>query len=284
MIWGSSFVFIRWGSEFFGPIPTACLRVGLATLVLLPVIYAKGLFSEMRLHWRNTFLMGCINSAIPFALLGYAVHEMSTGLASILNASTPLFGGLLAWLWLKDRPTSSRWLGLTIGFLGVAVLTLGRDPAAPVSEQASTWGILAILMATFFYGLAACFAQRHLRAVSALTTACGSLMGATALLALPTWWLWPAQMPPWHAWASIAALSIVCTAAAYALYFKLNTQIGATKAMSVTYLIPVFASLLGAVLFDESLSLVHLLSGAIILLGTALASGLWSGPKSQIKP
>jgi hypothetical protein len=75
----------------------------------------------------------------------------------------------------------------------------------------------------------------------------------------------------------------VCTAAAYALYFKLNTQIGATKAMSVTYLIPVFASLLGAVLFDESLSLVHLLSGAIILLGTALASGLWSGPKSQIK-
>lgn len=150
MIWGSSFVFMRWGSEFFGPIPTACLRVGLATLVLLPVIYAKGLFAEMRLHWRNTFFMGCINSAIPFALLGYAVHEMSTGLASILNASTPLFGGLLAWLWLKDRPTSSRWLGLTIGFLGVAVLTLGRDPAAPVSEQASTWGIVAILMATFF--------------------------------------------------------------------------------------------------------------------------------------
>jgi len=98
-------------------------------------------------------------------------------------------------------------------------------------------------------------------------------------LALPTWWLWPAQMPPWHAWASIAALSIVCTAAAYALYFKLNTQIGATKAMSVSYLIPVFASLLGAVLFEESLSMVHVLSGAIILVGTALASGLWVWPK-----
>jgi drug/metabolite transporter (DMT)-like permease len=107
------------------------------------------------------------------------------------------------------------------------------------------------------------------------------MMGATALLALPTWWLWPAQMPPWHAWASISALGIVCTAAAYALYFKLNTQIGATKAMSVTYLIPVFASLLGAVLFDESLSMVHMLSGLIILLGTALASGLLVWPKDQ---
>jgi drug/metabolite transporter (DMT)-like permease len=88
-------------------------------------------------------------------------------------------------------------------------------------------------------------------------------------------------MPPWHAWASIAALGLVCTAAAYALYFKLNTQIGATKAMSVTYLIPVFASLLGAVLFEESLSMVHVLSGAIILVGTALASGLWVWPKSK---
>jgi drug/metabolite transporter (DMT)-like permease len=184
---------------------------------------------------------------------------------------------------VERPPTAARWLGLTIGFLGVAVLTLGRDPAAPVREQASTWGILAVLLATFFYGLAACFAQRHLRSVSALTTACGSMVGATGLLAIPTWWLWPAEMPPWHAWASIAALGVVCTAAAYALYFKLNTQIGATKAMSVSYLIPVFASMLGAVLFEESLSMVHVLSGAIILLGTALASGLWSGPKSQTK-
>ncbi|NDI08064.1 MAG: EamA family transporter [Actinobacteria bacterium] len=198
-----------------------------------------------------------------------------------MNASTPLFGGLLAWLWLKDRPTSARWLGLAIGFLGVAVLTLGRDPNAPVSEHASTWGILACLLATFFYGLAACFAQRHLRSVSALTTACGSMVGATTLLALPTWWLWPAQMPPWQAWASIAALGIVCTAAAYALYFKLNMQIGATKAMSVTYLIPVFASLLGAELFGESLSTLHVLSGGVILSGTALASGFWVWPKNK---
>ncbi len=281
MIWGSSFVFIRWGSEFFGPVPTAFLRVALGMLVLLPVAQAKGLLPEVRTHWRSTFFMGCINSAIPFALLGYAIYEMTVGLASILNASTPLFGGLLAWLWLKDRPSASRWCGMAIGFLGVAALTLGRNPDAPLNEQASLWGIAISLTTTFFYGLAACYAQRHLRAVSPLATALGSMMGASAFLAIPTWWLWPTETPPLSAWASIAALGILCTAMAYALYFKLNSRIGATKAMTVTYLIPIFASLLGAVLFDERLSWWHVTCGLVILAGTAMASGLWSWPKNQ---
>ena len=284
IIWGSSFVFIRWGSQHFGPIPMAFLRVGLAMLVLLPVAHAKGLLPEVKAHWRSTFFMGCINSAIPFALLGYAIYEMTVGVASILNASTPLFGGLLAWLWLKDKPSVSRWLGLVIGFVGVAALTWGRNPDAPVAEQASAWGIAISLTTTFFYGLAACYAQRYLRAVSPLATSLGSMMGATAFLAIPTWFLWPAQTPPWTAWASIVALGVLCTAVAYAMYFKLNTRIGATKAMTVTYLIPLFASLLGAVLFDERLSLWHVICGSVILLGTALASGLLSWPPHPSPP
>ncbi len=285
MLWGSSYVFMRWGAVHFGALPTAWLRVSVAMLVLLPWVQLKGLMPQVGTHWRATFIMGSLNSAIPFALLAYAVNEMTTGLASILNATTPLFGALVAWLWLKDKPTAARSLGLAIGFLGVALLTLGRNPDAALNEQASNGGILACLAATFFYGTAACFAQRHLRSIPPLATAFGSMIGASLLLVLPAWWFWPAQTPPWSSWAAIVALGALCTACAYALYFKLNARIGATKAMTVTYLIPLFASLLGVVLFDEHLSLISLLSGLTIMLGTALASGVvvWPRPKEADK-
>ena len=280
MLWGSSYVFMRWGAVHFGALPTAWLRLSVAMLVLLPWVQLKGLMPQVRTHWRDMFIMGSVNSAIPFALLAYAVNEMTTGLASILNATTPLFGALVAWLWLNDRPTHPRSVGLAIGFLGVALLTLGRNPDAAMNEQASNGGILACLAATFFYGTAGCFAQRQLRSIPPLATAFGSMIGASLLLALPAWWFWPVDTPPWSSWAAIAALGALCTACAYALYFKLNASIGATKAMTVTYLIPLFASLLGVVLFDEHLSLISLLSGLTIMLGTALASGVVAWPRT----
>lgn len=122
-IWGASFLFVRLGAIAFGPLPTAALRVGIAALFLLPLLWWRGGVPELRRHWRVVFLVGVLNSAIPFACYAFALLAISTGLSAILNATTPLFGALVAWLWLKDRPQGSRIAGLVIGFAGVALST-----------------------------------------------------------------------------------------------------------------------------------------------------------------
>ena len=126
-IWGSSFLFMQMAAPQFGVMPTAALRVAIASLVLLPLVWHRGLLAALCRHWRATFLVGVFNSGIPFALYAFALAHLSTGLTSILNATTPMFGALVAWIWLRDRPDASRVTGLEIGFVGVALLAGPQD-------------------------------------------------------------------------------------------------------------------------------------------------------------
>jgi drug/metabolite transporter (DMT)-like permease len=121
-IWGSSFLFMRLGAVEFGPLPTAAMRVGVAAAFLLPLVWLRGLGPQLRRHWKPVFAIGVFNSGIPFACFAFAVLSITTGLSAILNATVPLFGALIGWLWLKDRPANARVLGLVIGFTGVARL------------------------------------------------------------------------------------------------------------------------------------------------------------------
>ena len=120
-IWGSSFLFMRLAVVEFGPLPTAAARVAIAAVFLLPLMLMKGHAAVFRRHWWKVMLIGVLNSGLPFLLFAFALLSITTGMSAILNATVPLFGALIAWLWLKDRPTGSRVLGLVIGFAGSGV-------------------------------------------------------------------------------------------------------------------------------------------------------------------
>jgi len=270
-VWGSSFLFMRLAAAEFGALPTAGLRVGVAALFLMPILLWRGQWPALRAHWRGIFFVGMFNSGMPFALLSWAVLSITTGLASILNATVPLFGALVAWVWLGERPGVSRTLGLAIGFTGVALLAMGK---ASFQAGGSGWAVLACLAATLCYGISASFTKRYLTGVNPLATAAGSQLGATLGLALPTLWLWPAAMPGMRAWAAIAAVGVLCTGIAYILFFRLIANAGPSRALAVTFLVPVFAVVYGALALGERITTWMLVCGAVIVLGTALSTGL----------
>ena len=274
-LWGASFLFMRLGTLEFGPLPTAGLRVAIASLALLPVMLSRGLWPQLRQHWKPVMICGLINSAIPFALFSFALLSISTGLSSILNATVPLFGALVAWLWLGDKPGTSRTVGLVIGFIGVALLASGKASFKPDASGAVTaWGILACLLATISYAVAASFTRRYLSGLNSLMVATGSQIGAALGLALPTLLMWPAQAPSLKAWGALLALGTLCTAVAYVLFFRLIEQLGPARAITVTFTIPVFAVFYGVTLLGETVTTWMLFCGVIVLCGTALATGL----------
>ena len=281
-LWGASFLFMRLGTLEFGPLPTAGLRVAIASLALLPVMLSRGLWPQLRQHWKPVMICGLINSAIPFALFSFALLSISTGLSSILNATVPLFGALVAWLWLGDKPGTSRTVGLVIGFIGVALLASGKASFKPDASGAVTaWGILACLLATISYAVAASFTRRYLSGLNSLMVATGSQIGAALGLALPTLLMWPVQAPSLKAWGALLALGILCTAVAYVLFFRLIEQLGPARAITVTFTIPVFAVFYGVTLLGETVTTWMLFCGVIVLCGTALATGLVKLPLYQ---
>lgn len=275
-LWGASFLFMRLGASEFGPLPTAGLRVALATVFLWPIMLRQGHLGAFRQHWRPIMLAGVINSAIPFALFAWAVMHIATGLTSILNATVPLFGALIAWTWLGDRITRLRWAGLALGFAGVALLAWRAPAGTGFKTDSAMWAIGACLLASSFYGLSASFTRRYLTGVPPLANAAGSQLGAALGLALPTVWLWPAQMPGLRAWAAIAAIAVLCTGIAYILYFRLIQHAGPSRALAVTFITPVFAVLYGVLFLGERVTLWMLACAVVIVCGTLLSTGLIS--------
>jgi drug/metabolite transporter (DMT)-like permease len=274
-IWGSSFLFTRLGAVEFGALPTAAVRVAIATVFLLPLLVLRGQVAQLRQHWKPIFVIGMLNSGIPFVCFAFALLSITTGLSAILNATVPLFGALVAWFWLKDRPTASRLLGLAIGFAGVALLAWDKASFKSNAEGiAPAWGVLACLFATLCYGFAANAAKRYLSGLPALVTATGSQIGSTLLLALPAVWLWPAHNPSATAWLSLVTVGVLCTGVAYVLYFRLIESAGPARAVTVTFVVPVFAVFYGTLFLGEHVTGWMLLCGAVIVCGTALSTGL----------
>ena len=263
------------GAVEFGALATAGVRVIIAAVFLLPILIFKGLLGSLRTHWKLTFLVGVTNSAIPFACFTFALLSISTGLSSILNATVPLFGAVIAWLWLNDRPHGLRILGLLIGFMGVAMLAWDKASFKPDASGLTTgWAVLACLTACLCYGISASFTKRYLGGIPSLVLATGSQIGAALGLAPLAWWYWPTQTVSTKAWLAVLALGVVCTGIAYVLYFRLIARAGPARALSVTFAVPVFAVLYGVVLLGEVVTPWMLVCGLVIVLGTALSAGL----------
>lgn len=274
MLWGSSFLFMREGAYAFGPFATAWVRVTLAACMLTPVLLWRRELPVLLNNWQHSLLSGLLSAGIPFACYSYALLHLSTGLSSILNATTPLFGALVARVWLGDRLSLSRALGLGLGFGGVALLASHVSEDLSFDPEGMGLAMGACLLATFCYGIAGSYTQRFLKGVPAMVTSTGSLWGASLGLLLPGVYFWPNHAIPLRVWAALGIAGFFCTALAYVLYFRLMAKTGPARAMTVTYLIPVFANLIGVIFLDEIVTSWMLGCAVLIVMGTALASGL----------
>lgn len=269
-LWGGSFLFTRIAAPAFGPLALAELRVAIAALILVPLLAWRAGLGDLRRHARAFVLLGAVNTAIPFSLFAYAALSITAGLASILNATAPLFTALVAWIWLRERLTPTQWLGMGVGLAGVAWLSVSKTQVG----MANGLAIGAGLLATLSYGISASVAKRLFSGVRPLAVAAGS-QTAAALLLLPFAIAFrPDGVIRAVDWTSAVALGVLCTGIAYILYFRLIAHAGPARAMTVTFLIPAFAMLWGGLFLGEAVTLTMLAGCGVILAGTALATGL----------
>ena len=272
-LWGGSFLFMRIAAPEFGPIALIALRVTLAALLMLPLLLHASARLAWRANWWPIAVVGIFNSALPFCLFAYATLALPAGFTAVLNASAALWGALLGWSFLGQKVQARTALGLALGLGGVVVMVWNKL-ATDVGTNAPALAIAAAVLATALYALCAHYTRRRLAGVSPLVVAAGSQVWAALVLLLPGWWLWPALPPSPTAWAAAIALGVFSTAVAYVLYFRLIANIGASRAMTVTLLVPLFGVVLGAVVLGEGMSFTSAIGAAAVLAGTGLALGL----------
>lgn len=267
-VWGASFLFMRIAAPILGPVLLIELRVLLAGLALLIFAIRLNLLVEIRRQLIPLFVVGCINSAIPFLLFAFASLFLPSGFTAILNATVPLFGTIIAFLWLREKLTLSGFLGLILGFAGVTVLVGWTN--MPITPS-FVFAIVAGLVAAWMYAIAALYLKQNLSGVSSIAIATGSQLSAAVVLLPITPFFLPTESPSAFVIWVVVALALFSTAFAYILYFRLISNIGVSKALTVAYLIPLFAMLWGAVVLGESITLSMILGCGLILTGTAIA-------------
>lgn len=267
-LWGGSFAFIRIAAPAVGPLWLAESRVSLAFLILLALALSRGAIPAWRERWRDFLVIGIVNSALPFALFCFAGQYIAASTAAILNATSPFFGALVSAIWLKDPLPPSKIAGMSLGLVGV-VLLVGWRPE-PLTRLALI-AVFACLAASLCYGVASVYAKARMTGVPSYSTALYSQLAAAAVLA-PALPFAPMQgVITATVVASIVALAIGSTAIAYLLYFRLIANIGPARALSVTFLIPLFGVLWGYLFLGEPLTISMMLGGSLILGGTGLA-------------
>ena len=268
-VWGGSFLFIRIAVAPLGPFPLVAGRVMLGGLLLWVVMRALGKTTELRAHARPLLVLGAINAAIPFALMAAAELKITASLAAMLNATVPFWGVLFGALWLGERINVRRSLGLVLGVAGVGVL-VGWSPMAMTPSVVAS--VVAMLVATCCYALSGVYTKKRLSGVPSPTLALGQQAGAAVWLAIPALWQLPHAHPTGLAMSALLGLAVLCTALAYPLYFHLIASVGPTKTTTVTYLIPLFGTVWGALFLGEPITAGMLVGLAMILSSVLLVN------------
>jgi drug/metabolite transporter (DMT)-like permease len=264
-IWGASFMFMRVAAPEFGAAPLVELRLALGALVLLPMLWrARAQFP--RALWQKLALIGAINSAVPFALFAWAAQRAPAGVGAITNAMAVLFTALVGFLFFGEKIGVRRAGALLAGFAGVVVLASGKTAGASIG-----WAVVAGCSAAFLYGVGVHLVKRHLTGLPPMAVAAATL-GTAALLMLPfALAQWPQHAVPGRAWFAAGMLGVVCTGIAYGLYYRLIKRVGPGRAVTVTYLVPLFAVGWAWALLDEPLTVPMAISGALILGSVAMS-------------
>ncbi|HEV3425421.1 MAG TPA: DMT family transporter [Paraburkholderia sp.] len=277
-IWGASFLFMRIAAPEFGPIPLMALRVGIAMVALAPVLRSAGARQQCREKLWPLFVVAVTISAAPFCLLAYAALSVDAGMDSVLNATMPLWAALIASIGFQVSMSRHQMSGLLIGFVGVVVLVHDTLSAGAAGVPLA---IAAALLAALFYGFAVNYSKRHLAGVKPYVVAFGSQFLASLVLWPLALTCWPRHPIGLTTWGCMIALGIVSTALACLLFFRLIERAGATYAASVTFLIPVFGVVWGATFLGEKVTPLMLAGCLIVLAGTAIASGKFTGMKTR---
>jgi len=276
IIWGGSFFFVEVLVDHWPPLTIVTARVGLAAIGLWAIILFRRLsLPKTAEHWTALFIVGAINNALPFCLITWGQTQISSGLASILNATTPFFTVLIAGVLLADEKFSrNKIFGVIVGIVGTIILI---GPEALGGMTGSTMGQLAVMGAALSYALAGVFARRFKRwGISPLMIATGQVtMAAFMLLPIMLYVDQPWTLPilPGYALGAMLGLALISTVLAYILYFRLISSAGATNAALVTFLIPVSAILLGIVILGESFTLLQAAGMALIAVGLIIMDG-----------
>ncbi|MCO4892512.1 DMT family transporter [Cupriavidus sp. WGtm5] len=267
-LWGGSFLFIRIGAPVLGPLPTAFVRVLIGALTLAACLPLLGLRWDMQGKWPAVLALGVVNSGIPFAMYAVAALWLPAGYSAVFNAMTPLMGVVIGAIAFSEPLTRAKAMGVVLGVAGVALLTR-TGPVAFSSEL--LLGALACLFATACYGLSGFLARRWITQRGGLDSrlvAAGSLVGAGAfLLPFCAAALWRHNTLPdagAGVWAAMLGLGTLCTALAYILYYRLIADLGPVRSLTVTFLIPPFGMVWGALFLGEALSWAHAAGGALI--------------------
>lgn len=278
-IWGASFIFMRIAAPELGAPLLIFLRVGLAGLMLLPLLAKARYRAELKTHGKILALLGVINSAIPFTLLAFSSISLQAGFTSILNATVPFFGIMISYLVLREKVTRAQFMGLVLGFIGVFILIGFKATAWTRDEIIATATALA---AALMYAIAAPLTKKHLKGVSSIAFVIGTqLSAAVALLPLlPFTYQEPAAIT-WPLVGSVVTLGFVCSGIAYILYYRLIHTIGPTKTLTVTYLMPIAAMIWGALILGEAITINMALGCGLILVGTAVANEMISLSKKS---
>jgi drug/metabolite transporter (DMT)-like permease len=268
-IWGAAFIFMRVAAPVLGPAWTPELRVLLGGLALLAWFRAVGFDPGLSKHWRFYLLMGTVGIAAPFVLYSFAAMHAPASLLSITNATSPIFG--LAWgvLFRDERVTLRKLAGLGLGVAGVVLIA---RPAGAVADPLFGWAIAAALGACCLYGIVGALIKRFARGATPRGMAAGNQLAA-AIVILPLLpFLPPLAAPTPLVVANLLALALLASGVAFVLYFRLIADIGAVRALTVTYLIPLFGVFWGWLFLGEALPAAALAGGVLILAGTVLVT------------
>lgn len=267
MIWGASFLFQRITVPVVGAPFTAAVRLALAAIMLVVVLRMLGRSLNLKAQWRDWLVLGTINSAIPFLCFALAARHLPAGYLAVINATVPLLTVLFVWAAQHTRPSLSKLVGVVVGLIGVAILARYGN----VALTAATLGAFGMAFtAAALYAFSALYIRRRHAGTDPLVLAGSSQLGAAIVLAPLGLANVPTVMPGMTVVLSLLALGIVCTGLAYALYFRLLSDIGSEKAVSNTFLVPVFAQLWGALFLGEHLSIAGAVGFALVLVAVAL--------------
>jgi drug/metabolite transporter (DMT)-like permease len=261
-IWGASFLFFRMAVPSIGAVWFAELRVAIASVVMLAYVLAMGVRLDVRLHWRAYVMMGILNAALPWTLYAYAGLYLGAGTMSILNATTPLFAAICGALWLGEPFTARKLAGLALGIVGVT-LVVGLGPMALTADVVR--GTAACIGATLCYAVSTTWLKRISGAVPPIALSAATLVVASIAIApfLP-----PAPAPEAftpQVVAAVLGVSLLCSALAFVLFFRLIADLGPTRTLTITFLIPVFGVLWGAVFLGEPVGAGTIAGGLVVL-------------------
>jgi drug/metabolite transporter (DMT)-like permease len=271
-IWGGSFIFLRVLAPVFGPVLTANLRLLIGGLTLLAYFRAVGFDVELRKYWKKYLFIGTVNSALPFFLFAFAAQYIPASYSAILNSTAPLFGAMFSAAWLGDTLTPRKISGLALGALGVSLVT-GAGPVNVLSGSGNemfVWAVAACLIGALSYGFSAVFIKKYAVGIKPMAMA-GASQFMAGLVLLPAVPFYPMRSSlTSFVILNMLALALLCSGVAYLLYFRLIADLGPTRALTVTFLMPVFGIIWAILFLGEKITSSMILGCFFILVGTGL--------------